>query len=400
MEKLNIKFKNCYWIKELNHEFSFEDSNVNLIYAKNGSMKTSFTKVFKKYQEWKEGEICDEMFTDKSPEYLIEWVDNFKENIFVIESYSDSFKSKKISTLLLKEDLKDRYENEYKKISDSESVFYEKLREKSKLRNIDEVKAHLLETFAEKDIFDVFLTQETKVKDWIDYIYDNIIYNEIFNKKAFDFLLKEKDVIEEYITRYKKLVSESRYLWSDFNHYRAKKAWDILEKMYFYKWWHKLSFYNKKDKSFEDILDEENFNLKIENEEKILFKDEELKKILWKLDKKIKNSDLEQLRDYLFQNKEILPELKNLDIFRKKIWIDYFKENIDEYEDLLWKIKKWKIEIEKILNEAEWDKEYWKNAVNEFNSRFTVPFELDVNNVKDIMLFFLIDLIFLVNQFC
>ncbi len=386
MKEIKIDLENCYGIKKLKKEFEFsKTSKVYSIYAPNGVMKTSFSKVFKKYQKWEEGKICDEMFKNRKPKYNILGIKDYKENIFVIEPYAEWFESKKITTLLLKDDLKKKYEDEYLKIEESENNFYESLKEKSGIKNSDNIKKELLDSFWEKDIFDVILTQESKVLDWKTIIFDEIIYEELFNWTALTFLENEKDIIEDYINRYDKLVIDSKYLWKDFNHYKAKKTWDTLGKMSFFKWWHKIWFFDKIKKSFDEILDEKWFLEKIEKDEEILLNDPKIRKILEKLDKKIKNAKLERLRDYLFNNKSILVELKNLEFFRKKLWIDYFKVNIIQYEDLLLKIKSWKKEIEKILTEASSDKEYWNEAIEEFNSRFTVPFKLDVKNIEDIL---------------
>lgn len=46
MNKLNINLENCYGIKKLQKEFDFSDRSAFVIYASNGSMKTSFTKTF------------------------------------------------------------------------------------------------------------------------------------------------------------------------------------------------------------------------------------------------------------------------------------------------------------------------------------------------------------------
>lgn len=46
MNKLNLKFENCYGIKKLEQEFNFSDFKTTVIYAGNGIMKTSFAKTF------------------------------------------------------------------------------------------------------------------------------------------------------------------------------------------------------------------------------------------------------------------------------------------------------------------------------------------------------------------
>ncbi len=48
MDKIKIDWEYCYGIKSLKHEFSFsEGKHSHLIYAPNGTMKTSFAKTMK-----------------------------------------------------------------------------------------------------------------------------------------------------------------------------------------------------------------------------------------------------------------------------------------------------------------------------------------------------------------
>ena len=46
MQKLSVNLENCFGIGKLNHEFDFSKSNSSLIYAPNGTMKTSFARTF------------------------------------------------------------------------------------------------------------------------------------------------------------------------------------------------------------------------------------------------------------------------------------------------------------------------------------------------------------------
>lgn len=57
MHTLNCKLKNCYGIESFDHEFDFSNTNVFMIYAKNGLMKTSFAKTFKKIS-WAKLKLC------------------------------------------------------------------------------------------------------------------------------------------------------------------------------------------------------------------------------------------------------------------------------------------------------------------------------------------------------
>ena len=46
MRKLFVKLENCYGIGKFEKEFDFSSTNTILIYAPNGTMKTSFAKTF------------------------------------------------------------------------------------------------------------------------------------------------------------------------------------------------------------------------------------------------------------------------------------------------------------------------------------------------------------------
>lgn len=67
MQKVKYNLINCYGIHKMDGEFDFssneeKSTNTVAIYAKNGLMKTSFAKTFKKIQDKKQKEIRDEIF--------------------------------------------------------------------------------------------------------------------------------------------------------------------------------------------------------------------------------------------------------------------------------------------------------------------------------------------------
>lgn len=69
MNKVVCDLTNCYGIQKLHHEFDFSNTNAISIYARNGLMKTSFSKTFRKIQEGKVAEIKDEILA--CPEWLM-----------------------------------------------------------------------------------------------------------------------------------------------------------------------------------------------------------------------------------------------------------------------------------------------------------------------------------------
>ncbi len=74
MEKIRVDLQNCFGIQDMHHEFDFHGEKVISVYAKNGLMKTSFTKIFQKIQMNKADEICDAIFEDETYPEIVEYL--------------------------------------------------------------------------------------------------------------------------------------------------------------------------------------------------------------------------------------------------------------------------------------------------------------------------------------
>ncbi|MDD3120613.1 MAG: hypothetical protein PHF46_04345, partial [Candidatus Gracilibacteria bacterium] len=121
MQKLILDLENCYGIKKLNEtEFDFSSKKSFAIYAPNGVMKTSFAKTFKDLS--KNQNSKDLIFPERITTRIIK--DNndinlLPEEIFVIEPYNEQFNSDKLSTLVVKKELKEKYDTIHKTIDEA-----------------------------------------------------------------------------------------------------------------------------------------------------------------------------------------------------------------------------------------------------------------------------------------
>jgi hypothetical protein len=112
MTNVLVELEHCYGIQKLNMEFDFSSSNVYSIYARNGLMKTSFSKTFKKIQDGEIDEIKDEIFGEEGiVNVKIDGHDISKEDVFVIKSFEISYESDSITSLLINSDLKNSINN-------------------------------------------------------------------------------------------------------------------------------------------------------------------------------------------------------------------------------------------------------------------------------------------------
>ena len=131
---LKINLENCFGIGELKHDFKFStDKNVQLIYAPNGTMKTSLSNVFELLSADKKNEIKDRVFIEKVPVVDIQ-INNEpidKNSILVINANNkDTVKS--ITKFIASSDLKKRFDEIYDELSEEKNRFITILRKQSR----------------------------------------------------------------------------------------------------------------------------------------------------------------------------------------------------------------------------------------------------------------------------
>lgn len=150
----------------------------------------------------------------------------------------------------------------------------------------------------------------------------------------------------------------------------------------------------KKDKYFEanhmlklsdgktEIHSIEEYNEILQKDIKILYDDEETSKELAELKKSIDKKKNKKLFS-LFDDETKLLSFDNYDDFKNKIIMGKIKEFLNII--ISWKddyVNK-KSDIENILNEANNEQTRWEKVIEEFRSRFTVPFTIEIENKKD-----------------
>lgn len=308
--------------------------------------------------------------------------------VFVILPYSQDFKSKKISTLLVNKELKEKYEKIHADIDEKKEVLI------AELKSLSGIKDGIEETFStdfthtQKEFFKSILRVKTEVLDKAEPAFENIIYQQIFSDKVVGFLETKdfKSKLSEYISKYNELIDSSTYFKKGvFNHNNASTIAKNLKDNGFFKANHSISL-NAKEKNRVINTEEELEKVIQEGKDRIL-KNPELVKAFEDIDKAItKNKELKGFRDYVETNQSILPELVNLNALKQKLWISYLKRNTEAYKTLESEFGKGQEEIEKIVAQAKKEETQWKHVIEEFNKRFFVPFKLSVDNQEDVIL--------------
>jgi energy-coupling factor transporter ATP-binding protein EcfA2 len=389
MNKLNIDLENCYGIKKLKSTFDFTAKSTYVIYAPNGIMKTSFAKTFLDLSNGEESH--DSIFKERKTKRSItdETTSELNSNqVFVIVPYAQEFKSKKISTLLVNKELKEKFEKIHANIDEKKEALL------AELANLSGLKSEVEEAFSNdfihtpKEFFRAILRLKAEVLNKEEPEFENIVYNKIFNEKANTFLETKdfKTKLSEYIEKYNELIESSTYFKKGiFNHNNAATIAKNLKDNGFFRAKHSVSL-NAKDKN-RLITTEAELEQVIKEEKDSILNNPDLVKAFEEIDKKITaNQDLRAFREYLEKNTDILPELANLNLFKQKLWVSYLKRNVEAYKILETEYSKGQEEIERIVAQAKREKTQWLNVIDEFNKRFFVPFELSVENQEDVIL--------------
>lgn len=390
MEKISVNFENCYGIKKLEHDFDFSDSNGCVIYASNGTMKTSFAKTF---IDISEGNVPKDRIYGREP--VVFDVNKISsgtsteigpEEIFVIESFKDNFNFEKISRLVVRRDLKDRYDELFNEINTSKTKLIKKMAKVSGLtqKNVEET---IMIDFNDLDgnFFDFLVSLEDEIDGDIKIPVNKIKYKIIFDKNLLNFI-KDPEIFEsigEYAEKYSDIIDKSEIFEENlFTHNDADNVGNNLHKSNFFKAEHKISL-----KTGEIINNKEELDSLIQKQKDLVLSDETLKDLFEKIDSALeKNGDFRKFKSILSNDPTIIRKFENIEDFKKELWIAILNNDIELYKELIEIYKPGKSEIESIIEEAKSEESAWKDVVDLFNKRFFVPFDVKVVNQADVVL--------------
>lgn len=393
MNKTSIELKNCYGIPSLSYNFDFTEHDSYVIYAPNGVMKTSFAKTFKDLSLGTDSK--DSIFQERVTERKI--VDEIgvainAENIFVISPYERNYRSERISTLLVNQEIKNQYESIHFDINEKKQALLKNLKKLSGIKKEAEIEQIIAVVFTSqpKEFYKAILRMDAEVNDKQDDKLDNILYSKIFNPKVTDFLedMFFKTQLSEYITKYNSLLESSTFFKKGvFNHYNAATIAKNLSDNGFFKAQHAIYLNQNGVPKKKLIKDETELVEIIQKEKDSIINNDDLRKVFDGIDKKLStNQDLRDFREFLGQNPTILTEFENLTVLRQNLWVRYCQIYLDQFNDLLNTYKSGKKQIEEIISQAKSEHTQWLDVIEEFNHRFSVPFELSVDNQDDVIL--------------
>jgi len=217
MEKLEIKLENCYGIGKLEYVFDFSISNSHMIYAPNGTMKTSFARTFNDISKNdKKISPCDRIYQNRKT------ISELK----VDGSPFDA--TKKISNFIASKELKKKYDAIYYELDLQKREFIKKLKSISQSTDCE---SEFTNTFTTE--LNSFYESLEKIIEILDdkYVKYKFRYNDIFDKKGNvkKFLEKNQHLLNQYINNYQELLSKSSFFKKSDNSFGTYQASEILK---------------------------------------------------------------------------------------------------------------------------------------------------------------------------
>lgn len=389
MNKIDINLQYCYGISTLLHEFDFSNNNMPVVlYAPNGTMKTSLAKTMRDYSKGVAPK--DLIFEERVSSCTV--VDEFgvplnAESLFVVESINEKYSSERISSLLASDALKTEYDGIFNTIATKLEELFKKLKKQSGLSKDAEPAFCDAFKVSQTAVVDALARLDREVKKGIYSEFANIKYKVLFGPKSVDFF-KDGDIqrlIGEYTATYEKIVDGSKYFKKGiFNHSNAETIAKNLKSNGWFDGGHSVNL--RDGTGHIEIQSEADLVAAIQVEKDQILSDPALQEKFNKVEKSISSAELRELRDYLVDNPSILAELSNIDAFKQKVWIAYLVANQTEYYSLVGEFDSSEARLREIIAEAETEQTRWEAVVDLFNRRFSVPFEVRVENKSDAIL--------------
>lgn len=377
MDTLKVNLTNCFGIEALQHEFNFTQGSAFAIYARNGLMKTSFAKTFQKIQQGKSIDICDLIFDeDGIIDVEIDGNPIEPDNVFVIKSFESSYESD-ISYLLINSEIK----LQLKEVLKARDKFLKAIEKVSGLKikktlggkSVYELESAIISDFNFADS-SILMNLDSLIADDIALNCGDIPYATIF-----DATVLKKIMSYEFQTGITSFVNASNEVYASFSflekgNLTLPKLKDIKKAL------EKDSFFVKNNKltlaGTTDVTDIESLNTEISSVEAAIKQMPELQAV----ENLLTDTKGMLLKDIIETHVEIIEYLSEdkLPLLRRLLWYSYVSNNRTLFDELKAKYQV----LSEVIDAVQLDDTPWKRALDIFNKRFTVPFTMNIANLK------------------
>jgi hypothetical protein len=308
--------------------------------------------------------------------------------VLVLRPYEEfASKGNATATLLVNTELRQEYEALHAGVTAARSALITAVKATAKTKR--PIEREVLSAFAPTGgNFDGTLAslKEELAKDW-EPVFKDVAYDILNDERVVAFLAQGdfRTAINDYTKKYNELLAASKYFKKGgFNYYAATNVAKELKASGFFKAKHSVSLNGEEKK---EINSEAELQALVDAERAKISEDAALRQKYEELEKQIqKNAQLREFESYMQGHEDLLPELADPAAFNRKLWLSYLKANHALYVDLINKVEQAAVRSGEIEAQAGQEHTQWQDVIDIFNSRFIVPFHLEVANKIQVIL--------------
>ena len=378
MEKLVIDLTDCYGIQKLYKDIDLSKGHV-AIYASNGTMKSSLAQTFK--DEAEGAESRDRIFGRVGKRHIsIGGKKIPPDSIMVIESrVSTDGMPESSSGILANEGLQKEHNSVIKELETRRKKLISHLAKSSRLTK-DDVEKTVLRDFGKDGVAKLpeILRQYQKNSSHNESMRE-VKYADVLGDEVWEKLQGISGQLQAYVQNYKRAIEASEYWNEEFDHNSAEKIGKALDKSGFFRSKHAVKF-NKDGKDGAEASDYPAVREFLGREK------EKIAKLMgpeWREidDQMAKTGGLTKFRAHVAGDGILLDLVLNRrEELRKKLWHGYFENAGQLVADLVEFHDSSENEIQGMTDRANREATRWDHVVGLFNSRFSVPFKVEITD--------------------
>lgn len=396
MEELKMNLENCYGIQKLEHSIDYSNNNVAVIYAPNGTMKSSLAKTYEAIRDNRQVE--ERVFGYTSVCTITDENDNAlpSESIMVINPFDENaFENQGL--LMANEELRKKYLLIHKLIEEKKHSLYAKIKEvfRYSTRNAFDVCATMLKDwgYTKKDEYVCLekIFQSIHMPEMKCMLNEKELdYASLFNDKVYSMLTtgKTAELLEEYEKKYSELVEKSLYMQKGIiDHNNYGNISNALGNNGFFNANNELTLNAKDGSTTIQIKTQQELDALIVKEKEQVLNTKELKELFEKINKALnKNKDTQAFNEFLQSHPDIVAEYKDIETFKMKVWVKAFASCETMLKELLEEYKSAQVDLIELRKKAREETTDWEKALELFSKRFYVPFSIEASNQEDVIL--------------
>ena len=219
---------------------------------------------------------------------------------------------------------------------------------------------------------------------------DDIDYASLFNDKVYLMMKNGEtgELLEEYEKKYRELVDKSLYMQQgiiDHNNYGNISI--ALNANGFFAANNEVVLKAKDGSTSKTLKGQKELDDLINKEKEQVLNSKEIIDLFEKINKAIsKNKDTQAFNAFLQTHQDIIVEYKDIDLFKKKVWVKAFLYYEHLLDELINDYNKAQEDLKKLRDDAREQVTDWKKALDLFKERFFVPFSIEPSNQEDVIL--------------